>query len=366
MKFFKKKSVAILIMVIAIVLAAFVGIYKGYRITPAPEYQPPGGNYGLEELSIGEYRRWIDDQAGVLSGSVEDSIALYNANWDYRYHSLVAVVTVDGVNGNLQDFAYDYGFDMGLGEGDAILVLDIGGNDAWLATGTDFATMLTDSMATDYMDRYLYTHFMAGNYGSGVLDLFDGLNILYVDTFGLGDGAKDYYTEGNDAPVYVYQTGGIAVGGIVLLFILLIVIVLLADAGRYRRYRGGYYGPTYVYRPFIFGRPRVHRPHHLHHPPHHRPPHPPHGPGGPRPGGPRPGGPRPGGPRPGGSFGGPRPGGGGFGGGSRPGGGFGGGSRPGGGFGGSRGGSFGGGSRGGGGFSRGGGGGRGGSFGGRR
>lgn len=362
MKAFKKKPVAMTVMILAIVLAVFIGMRRAPEENFAAGPSTVAPSYALDDLSISGYDKWIDDQAGVLSGSVEDAISLYNANWDNRYYSLVAVVTVDGVDGELVDFAYDYGYEMGLGEGDAILVLDIGGNDAYLATGADFATMLTDSMATDYMDTYLYAPFMAGDYESGVLDLFEGLNTLYGDTFGLGD-SEEYYVEESYTSYYVYRIGGTAVGGLFLLIVLVVLIVLLADASRYRRYRGGYYGPTYVYRPFIFGRRR-----------HHHAPRPPHGPSGPRPGaGPRPGGgarpgsgPRPGGARPGGGSarpGGSRPSGGGsFGGGPRPGGG----SRPsGGGFsGGSRGGSFGGGSRGGGGFS---GGSRGGgSFGGRR
>lgn len=335
MKAFKKKPVAMTVMILAIVLAVFIGMRRAPEENFAAGPSTVAPSYALDDLSISGYDKWIDDQAGVLSGSVEDAISLYNANWDNRYYSLVAVVTVDGVDGELVDFAYDYGYEMGLGEGDAILVLDIGGNDAYLATGTDFATMLTDSMASDYMERYLYSDFMAGDYGNGVLDLFEGLNTLYGDTFGLGD-SEEYYVGESYTSYYVYRIGGTAVGGLFLLIVLVVLIVLLADASRYRRYRGGYYGPAYVYHPFIFGRRR-----------HHHAPRPPHGPSGPRPGagaGPRPGG----GARPGS---GPRPGGG-----SRPsGGGF---------SGGSRGGSFGGGSRGGGGFS---GGSRGGgSFGGRR
>lgn len=366
MKFFQKKSVAVMVMILAIVFSAFLGIRKGFTGNPvdtgvvaAPEL------YELEKLNTAEYDYWIDDQAGVLTSEVEEKISLYNANWDYRYYSLVAVVTVDGVSGAIDDFAFDYGYEMGLGEGDAILVLDVGGQDAYLATGDDFRTMLTDSMATDYMDTYLYAPFMSGDYGEGVLELFNALHILYVDTFGWGDAENgadfevNVITGTSTVTKSVYLLGGTVMTGIIWLIILLVIIAVFADNRRYRRYRSGYYGPGYVYRPIFFGRP--HRPHA----------------GGPRPGpgprpnpGPRPGagprpnpGPRPGGPRPGGNS---RPGGS-FGG-SRGGGSFGGGSRP---SGGSRGGSFGG-SRGGGGFSggggsRGGGGGsRGGSFGGRR
>ncbi len=341
MKVFQKQSVALVVMIAAIAAAVVIGYFG----RPAEIAVPEGERYALDDLSTSGYGQWIDDRAGVLSSKTESAISLYNANWDSRYHSLVAVVTVNGVSGDIADFAYDRGNGMGLGDGDALLLLDVSGQNAYLATGDDFRTMLSDAMASDYMDRYLYDDFMSGRYDAGVLALFGGLHVLYVDSFGLGDGGY----QGGSSVHAGYWIGG-SIMGIFWIVILILLIVVIADAGRYRRYRGGYYGPTYIYRPFIFGRP------HIHH-------HPPRGPRGPRP------------PRgPGGGFGGgPRPGGGSFGGssfgGSRGGGGFGGsrggsfgGSRGGGGFGGSRGGGFGG-SRGGGGF---GGGSRGGGFGGRR
>lgn len=366
MKFFQKKSVAVTVMIIAIVLAAFIGIGKGFVAVKAPSAGPGAESpkdpdasalYALELMPFGSYERWIDDRAGVLSSDEEEDICLYNANWDYRYHSLVAVVTVKNVSGSIDDFAFEYGAEMGLGEGDAILVLDVGGQNAYLATGDDFRTMLTDSMATQYMNSYLYEPFMSGDYGEGVLELFENLHILYVDTFGWGDAESSHGNAGVNVgsvtgTTIVYRLGGTFASGIIFLIVLLLIVAVLADNRRYRRYRRGYYGPGFVYRPIFFGRPRVHV--HRPAPPHH----------GPRPG------PRPGsGSRPGSSFGGSRPGGSSFGG-SRPsGGGFGGsrggsfgGSRGGSSFGGSRGGGFGG-SRGGGGF---GGGSRGGGFGGRR
>lgn len=332
MKFLKKQSVAVAVMVLAIVAATLIGIGKGPTdlagATPEPKPEPEV--YSLEELTTAEYDRWIQDTANVLSAGTEDQLALYNANWDKRYNSVVAVLTVNQVNGDIADVAYDYGYDIGLGEGDAILVLNIGGDDAYLATGTDFATMLDDTMATRYLDEFLYAPFIAGDYDEGVLALYDALHQRYVSSFGMGDGGYYYEEE------VVYHVGG-GFSSFLAIFILVMVIIILADAGRYRRYRAGYYGPTYVYRPIFFGRPWVHRPHY---PPHHH-----HHPGpGPRPGGNSFGGSRPnnstfGGSR-GSSFGGTR-GGGGFSGGSR-GGGFGG-SRGGGGFGGgSRGGGFGG------------------------
>lgn len=355
MKILQKKSVAILLTVVMVLAGVGIGQVRANQAPPVPT----AGETALDTtLSTAAYENWLWDEADVFSKSEEKQICIYNANWDKRYTSLVAVAAVKSVTGDLADYAYELGNDIGLGQGDALLVLDIGGKDAYLATGDDFAnSMLSDTEASKYLDLYLYEDFMNGNYAKGVLTLLAELNVRYVDVFGAGK------AEGQ-----VISSGGETLMGIIVLMVILIVIASLVDSMRYNAYRQSYYGvpnPPYVFRPILF----------WHGPSYgwyrrrwHQPPPPPRGPRGP------------------GGMGGP----GGFGGGSRPssrpggfssnnrGGGFGGSSR-GSGFGGSRGGGFGGSSRGGGfggsrgggfggGFSGGGfsGGGRGGGFGGRR
>lgn len=349
MKFFQKRSVAIVLVIIMIAAGIGIGQLRANQAPPAPTTGSAALDTSLSTASYEE--KWIWDEAGVFSSSEKKQIALYDANWDQRYTSLLAVAAVKSVSGDIGDYAYELGNEIGLGQGDALLVLDIGGKDAYLATGDDFASMmLSDTQATSYLDLYLYEDFMDGNYGKGVLTLMSKLNERYAEVFG----ASAAYADGGAAMD--------TVAGIVVLLIILVVIASILDTLRYNSYRQRYYGvasPPYVFRPILFWhgpsygwyRRRWRQP---------PPPPPPRGPRGP--GG------------PGGFGGGPRSGGfssnnrgGGFGGSSRGGGfssgrsgGFGGSSR-GGSFGGSFGGGFGGGSRGGG-FS----GGRGGGFGGRR
>ena len=339
MKILQKKSVAILLTVVMVLAGVGIGQVRANQAPPVPT----AGETALDTtLSTAAYENWLWDEADVFSKSEEKQICIYNANWDKRYTSLVAVAAVKSVTGDLADYAYELGNDIGLGQGDALLVLDIGGKDAYLATGDDFAnSMLSDTEASKYLDLYLYEDFMNGNYAKGVLTLLAELNVRYVDVFGAGKA---------EGQVISISSGGETLMGIIVLMVILIVIASLVDSMRYNAYRQSYYGvpnPPYVFRPILF----------WHGPSYgwyrrrwHQPPPPPRGPRGP------------------GGMGGP----GGFGGGSRPssrpggfssnnrGGGFGGSSR-GSGFGGSRGGGFGG-SRGGG-FS---GGSRGGGFGGRR
>lgn len=347
MKLLKKRPVAIVLAVLMIVAGIGIGQMRANQAPPPPTT----GESALDtSLSTAAYETWIWDEAEVFSASEEKQICLYNANWDLRYNSLIAVAAVKNVEGDIGDYAYDLGNEIGMGQGDALLVLDIGGKDAYLATGNDFASALIgDTEIGKYLDLYLYEDFMNGNYGKGVLTLLGQINERYVEVFGSGQTAA------------AVSSGGETLLGIVVMLVILIAIFSLIDSMRYNSYRQRYYGvpnPPYLFRPILFWhgpsygwyRRRWHRP------PPPPPPRGPRGPGGPTGGfggGPRPSS-RPGGfqnHHRGGGFGGSAHGGG-FSGGR---GGFSGGS-----FGGSRGGGFGGASRGGG-F----GGGRGGGFGGR-
>ena len=324
MKFLKKRPVAIVITVLAVVLGIGLGQLRANR-APAP---PSTGETALDtSLSTAAYETWIWDEANVFSPSEEKNICLYNANWDQRYTSLLAVAAVNSVDGDIADYAYQLGNEIELGQGDALLVLDIGGQDAYLATGEDFANiLLSDTQASTYLNLYLYEDFMAGNYGKGVLTFMAALNDRHVEVFGVQretDSSGGFFT-------------------LVFFLIILLIVLNAIDNARYNTYRTRYYGvvnPPYVFRPILFW----HGPSYGWYRRRWAPPPPPPPPGGPR------------GP---GGFGGT----GGFTSNNR-GGGFGSSSFRGGGFGGSsRGGGFGGSSRGGG-FS---GGSRGGGFGGRR
>lgn len=366
MKLLQKTWVAWLLTGVMVFSAIGLGLVKaedtGGGTDPIPK---PAA--GLDEsLSTQQFADYIWDEADVLSSGEEEQICLYNANWNQRYESIIAVAAVRSAGGNIEDYAYDLGEDIELASADGILVIDVSAKDAYLAVGPDYP--LTDGQVTSYMDNSLYEYVQAGDHGSGVLNLFKDLNTYYVDNYGLG------YLDNNGSYASDYSGDDDAFVGIVLLVFILISIVIVVNAidrSRYNTYRQRYYGvvnPPVMFRPIFFW----HGPGTYWYRRHWRQPPPPPPPRGPGPGpGSRPGGgssftgfsgPRGGSSHSGGFSGGPR--GGGFSGGSR-GGGFSGGSRgggfSGGSFGGSRGGGFGGGSRGGGGFS--GGGSRGGGFG---
>lgn len=179
MKLFQKTSVAVALTVVMIAAAIGIGQVRGSSAPAVPQAA------GLDKsLSTSSYATWISDEAEVLSDQEEQQICLYNANWVARYDSLIAVATVREVSGDIADYAYALGEQIQLGAADGILVVDTGTNNCYLAVGPDYP--MTDEQVTSHLDRYLYENAMAGQFGTGVLSLFDGINQFYVENYGLG------------------------------------------------------------------------------------------------------------------------------------------------------------------------------------
>lgn len=359
MKLFKSRPFAIFVMVAAIVIACV----HGFNTRPVVEVHE--GGVALDEtLSTAYYEEFIVDEAKILSSRTEKALSLYNANWDQLAGRIMAVVTAKDV-GNVEDAAWDWAYELGLGENDAILLIDAAnGEYTVVASGSfydDFSTQIGS-----FVDNAMYEGVRKGDYDAAVQELFAQVHLFHSE--------------------YSYSSVNVGIGGILLLIVVIVLVIFIfsmVDSARYSRWNARYgtmATPPVVYRPVLWW----HRPGSAWYrrrrnpipvpPPSPRPPHS----GGPRPpmgGGSRPTPPpRPplnGGSRPTGAYrppmnnhrpssGSSRPNSGSFGGGR--GGSFGGSSRSGSFGGGSRGGSFGGGSRGGS-F---GGGSRGGGFGGRR
>lgn len=241
MKIFQNRAVAV---VLALAMIAG-GVFLGWNRSTAPE-TPTSGVYALDtSLSTAAYESsWIYDEAGVLSAGEKREIALYQANWDDRYNSCVGVVTMQTVNGELADVAYDMGDQAGLGSADALLLLETSTGSAYMAVGGDFAdTIVGDSQVSVYLNQDLYEDVQKGKYGDGILKLFNDLNKRYVDAL---SAQKTSARKGSAAAT------------IFLLVVALVVILLVCsaiDKARYNSYRRRYYGvvnPPVYYRPLLF------------------------------------------------------------------------------------------------------------------
>ena len=335
MKFFKKRSVAWVVLVLAVAASVWIGFArKDHFLAKQPT-----------ELLDVQYSQWICDDADLLSSGTKQLIEQYNADWDERYYAVVAVATVEHLTGwEGQEYAANLGQQWGLGENDMILLL-VEDGDWQVYYGDRVGACMTDTQQQKLrsaIDSPYYT----GDFNAAVTAFFRQSDVFYAQAQ-LNTG-ESY---GSDPGWYAQEpaavkTGGVSIGGVVLLIVAIFAVWVLLDRMRYNRYRRRYVMPGIVppvaYYPIFWGRrpaaPRAPRPPRR---PYNGGPRPPAG-GGPRPGGggyrpprstPRPQPPRSSS-RPGSGFSG-----GGFGGGSRSGGSRSGGSRGGlggGGFGGGR------------------------------
>ena len=367
MKFFQKRAVAAVIMVLAIAAGLALGQARKPHVEPA---------------LTGDFLYLVHNEGGVITQDTAEYMEAMNASLFAQTGAQIAVDVVRTTGSEaIADYAEETFRGLGVGSRERnnglLLVLALENEyngapdgDYYLAWGSGFSSS-QQSRLEDILYGTLEDNFAAKRYDQGVRYTFDSLvgyleNIYRVT---VTTAPPDVSAMGNYQTISgsCRSTGpaaaiGTFVTGLAVLLIGLLILWIVLDGMRYRSYRRRYYGPTVigiprpVYFPVFWGRPRRPR-----RPPPPPPPRGPRGPGGPGGfgggsfGGGAGRGPRPGGPGPGGFGGGL----GGFGGGSF-GGGAGRGGRPGsfgggsfggagrGGFGGGRPGGFGGGSFGGG------------------
>lgn len=254
------------------------------QLRPRPSAGIKPGQGMTQTVSIAEYDKWIWDAAGILSAATERKICKYNADWDYRYNSVVGIVTTRDGN-NLEDFAWDQGADMGMGEGDALLAISARDENWFVAPGEDFSSILTNRVVSELEDVL-----SGGLNDKTVLAFYAALDKVYQENFGMGNeqGGASYDSNhvSHDPTRQINQVEGIVV--IVSVLFVIIVVLNIIDRSRYNDYRRQYYGmaaPPYAFRPIFFWhgprygwyRRRWHRPPPRHHNPGYG--------GGPRPGG---------------------------------------------------------------------------------
>lgn len=299
MKIFQKRSIAALVMVLAIAAALFLGQARKPADTSAPS-----------TAIVGSYT-YVYDNAHVLTDGTMEHIDAMNASLFAQTGAQIMVVTVDTTGGtDIIDYAYDLGSEYGVGSAErdngivVVLALD---DIAQNGLKGDYGAAYGDGLY-DYGDQlnsilyyYMEDDFAAGDYDAGVEKTFDA----YIDWLAefydvtvrenyIPAVRETYSTAGGyqtQTSGYMAPTVGMLAGNLIVLLVVLFVLWVILDAARYSRYRRRYLMPgmgipTRRYYPIFWGRPRRRRP-----PPPPRPPR--SGPGAPPPPPPRGGSTRP-------------------------------------------------------------------------
>ena len=144
MEFFKKRGVALVVLMLAIAGAVFIGqSRKDGFIAKKPT-----------ELLDVQYQDWICDEAGLLNGETEQLIRDYNDSWNSKYYAITAVASIDHLTSwDAEDYAANLGEKWGLGRNDMILLLVKDGGEAFLLVGsTKLTSFVGKKPAYEFFD----------------------------------------------------------------------------------------------------------------------------------------------------------------------------------------------------------------------
>lgn len=249
MKFFQKRGVALVVLILAVLGSSVYGISKKPDPLPDPT-----------ELLPVEYRTWIYDDAGLLSADTKKLIEDYNRSWDENYVALIAVASVETLVGwTNEDYAFALGEAWGLGPNDMVLLL-VENGDYYVALGeqANYVMMetqqqkLKNAIEDDYYD---------GKFDAAVTSFFRQADVFYAQV-GKNLAGSDSLTgwEGGAAlPEYRDSGEDMSIFGAIVVIVAIFVLWALLDRVRYTRYRRRVVvTPGIVYRPIFWGRP--HRP----------------------------------------------------------------------------------------------------------
>ena len=234
MKFYQRRSVALVVLVLAILGASVYGLSK----RPA----------SLPDVQSG---RWICDRENLLTATTEDLIESYNTAWNDRYYAVVAVATMDNVKGwDKEDFVYDLGERWGLGANDMLLLI-VEDDHYYVGLGDNLLYAMTDTQRTK-LQAAIEQPYFAGDFDAAVTAFFRQADVFYAQAM---SHQSDTYTGYEWVGSGDSDRVGMSLFGIVLVVAAVFLVWAMLDKMRYNRYqRRVRVTPGIVYYPIFWGR----------------------------------------------------------------------------------------------------------------
>ena len=162
MKFFQKRGVAWVVLVLAIAASCLWGLHK----KPA-------------DLPQVKYYQWICDEAGLLSEETEKTIEQYNASWNNSYRAVIAVAAVDSIQGwTYKEFGAKLYKEWKLGPNDMLLLL-VKGGDYYVACGDKLANNMMDTQQAKLQNAIEPDYYM-GDFDGAVTAFFRQADVVYA------------------------------------------------------------------------------------------------------------------------------------------------------------------------------------------
>ena len=217
MKFYQKRGFALVVLVLAILGSCVYGISK----KPAD----------LPQVSYGN---WLRDDADLLTDETEASLRQYDQSWDSDYRAIIAVATLDTLNGwTYEKAAAELGSQWGLGGNDMLLLL-VKDSDYYVALGDNVLDAMTDTYQAG-LQGAVETPYYQGDYDAAALAFFRQADVFYAQTLGRQQSGGSYSDYEDNGAWQGNDSGSVA--AVVLLVVGIFVVWILLDGLRYRRYR---------------------------------------------------------------------------------------------------------------------------------
>ena len=168
MKFFKKRGVALAVLVLSIAAAVCIGQSR------------KAGYIAKQPVTLPEvrYHQWICDEAGMLSEKTKDELRQYNSDWDSRCYAVVAVATVDRITGWTPEKAAEkLSTDWGVGANDMLLLM-VRDGDYYVHTGDNVGRAMTDTQQMK-LKQAIETPYYNGDFDGAALAFYRQADVFY-------------------------------------------------------------------------------------------------------------------------------------------------------------------------------------------
>jgi len=180
----KKQGVAWTIAIAMIVLSVGIGQVKARgagQSSPAPEPTMPPS---VAPVTPAKQNSYVYDEAGVLSSSAIKKLDRRNEKLLEDMDVLIAVITCNN-EGDLYDYALERAEEMGLGEYDFVVVMDIAGESGGIVQGAGLYNegWFSDEDCTKYAKKYMEKPFHKGDYDKAALSVTEALEEWYYDNY---------------------------------------------------------------------------------------------------------------------------------------------------------------------------------------
>ena len=261
MTIFKRFPVAVLICAAVIALCCWWGYSRVYVPPEEMEEETVSSSehHRAGESNLNYYLGWMKDEAGFFTPETADTIARRNLSLDTTYNSLVAIHTVNYLNGkDIETFAKDAAEDIELGGRDMLLLLDKDSQNWYVVYGPGLEPYVEmNTELKELFNAQLSPDFFAVTSNRRVILLFDALQ----EWFEANVPPADEKAEGGDAAVQPATFHDIFFGILFTLLtniwwiLILVVALTLLDRTRCRNYVMAHpdgHDPAHPFHPLLF------------------------------------------------------------------------------------------------------------------